>query len=73
MYDTAILIGRFQPLHNGHLALLRDALCAARQVIVVLGSAGCTFTRNPFTWQGVPRCCTALPEADRTQVHTTGA
>jgi len=26
MYDTAIYIGRFQPVHAGHLALLRRAL-----------------------------------------------
>ena len=72
MYDTAILIGRFQPLHNGHLALLLDALSAARQVIVVLGSAHAARSpRNPFTWQERAALLhDALPEADRTRVHT---
>jgi cytidyltransferase-like protein len=67
MYDTAILIGRFQPLHNGHLALLLDALSAARQVIVVLGSAHAARSpRNPFTWQERAALLhDALPEADR--------
>ena len=52
MYDAAILIGRFQPPHNGHLALLRQALTQAQQVIVILGSAFQARTpRNPFTWQ----------------------
>lgn len=52
MHDTAILIGRFQPVHHGHLALLRDAFAAARQVVVVLGSAHAARSpRNPFTWQ----------------------
>ena len=26
MYDTALLIGRFEPVHSGHLALLHEAL-----------------------------------------------
>ena len=30
MYDTAILIGRFQPVHAGHVALLREALARAQ-------------------------------------------
>lgn len=51
-FDTAILIGRFQPFHDGHLALLRLALATAPRVIVVLGSAHCARTpRNPWTWQ----------------------
>ena len=39
MFDTAVLIGRFQPVHSGHLALLHAALAQARQVVVVVGSA----------------------------------
>ena len=51
MYDTAILIGRFEPVHSGHLALLRAALACARQVIVIVGSAFQARTpKNPFTW-----------------------
>lgn len=49
---TAVLIGRFQPFHNGHLALLRQALQTAQQVVVVLGSAfQARSPKNPFTWQ----------------------
>ena len=49
---TAVLIGRFQPFHNGHLALLRQALSTAQQVVVVLGSAyQARSPKNPFTWQ----------------------
>ncbi|WP_313071821.1 bifunctional nicotinamide-nucleotide adenylyltransferase/Nudix hydroxylase [Melaminivora sp.] len=52
MHDIAVLIGRFQPVHAGHLALVCAALAQARQVIVVLGSAHQARTpRNPFTWQ----------------------
>lgn len=47
---TAVLIGRFQPFHRGHAALLRIALEAAPRVVLVLGSAGGARTpRNPFT------------------------
>ena len=37
MYDTAILIGRFEPVHTGHVALLREALSRAQRAIVVVG------------------------------------
>jgi bifunctional NMN adenylyltransferase/nudix hydrolase len=51
MYDTAIYIGRFEPVHSGHVALLRRALDSAAQVIVVVGSAWQSRTpKNPFTW-----------------------
>ncbi|MGH1560634.1 adenylyltransferase/cytidyltransferase family protein [Caulobacter segnis] len=39
-YDYLVLIGRFQPFHNGHLAVLRHALRLADKVIVLVGSAG---------------------------------
>lgn len=49
---TAVLIGRFQPWHNGHMALLQAALQQAQQVVVVLGSAHqARSPKNPFTWQ----------------------
>ena len=71
MYDTAIYIGRFQPVHAGHLALLRRALECAPQVIVVLGSAWqARSPRNPFTVperEGLLRA--ALPEADQARVQ----
>ena len=71
MYDTAILIGRFEPVHNGHLALLRRALDSAHQTIVVMGSAWQVRSpKNPFTWQErAAMLCDALPEADRARLH----
>ena len=51
MYDTAILIGRFEPVHAGHVALLREALARAQRAIVIVGSAHQARTpKNPFTW-----------------------
>jgi len=50
--DIAVLVGRFQPFHNAHLALLRRALDAAPRVVVVIGSAHQARTpKNPFTWR----------------------
>jgi len=51
-FDTAVLIGRFQPFHNGHAALLTRALATAPRVVVVLGSAhAARNAKNPFSWE----------------------
>jgi len=70
MYHAAVLIGRFQPVHTGHLALLREALARAERAIVVLGSAHQARTpKNPFTWQERARLLrAALPEAERARL-----
>lgn len=69
-YDTAVLIGRFQPVHHGHLALLRQALASAPQAIVIMGSAWQARTpKNPFTWaEREAMLRSALPEADRARL-----
>lgn len=71
MYDTAIYIGRFEPPHNGHLALLRRALDCAQSAIVVMGSAWQVRSpKNPFTWQErADMLRQALPEADRARLQ----
>lgn len=49
-FDTAVLMGRFQPYHRGHEGLLRKAHDTAPRVVVVLGSAFAAPTpRNPFS------------------------
>lgn len=51
-HDLAIVIGRFQPFHNGHARLLAHALATAPRVTVVLGSAGrARSPKNPFGWR----------------------
>ncbi len=51
-FDAAVLIGRFQPFHNGHATLLQMALATAPHVVVVLGSSfHARSPKNPFTWQ----------------------
>nr|WP_315491128.1 NUDIX domain-containing protein [uncultured Rhodoferax sp.] len=49
---TAIVVGRWQLFHKGHQTLLKAALAAAQQVIVVIGSAfRSRDVRNPFSWE----------------------
>ena len=68
--DLAVLVGRFQPLHDAHLALLQRALAIAPRVAVVVGSAFQARTpRNPFTWaERAEMLRLALPEAERERV-----
>lgn len=51
-YDLALYVGRFQPLHLGHISAIETALKICDRVLVVIGSAqeSCT-TRNPFDIQ----------------------
>jgi bifunctional NMN adenylyltransferase/nudix hydrolase len=47
--DVAVLIGRFQPFHLGHAALLERALEVAPRAVIVLGSArSARQAKNPF-------------------------
>ena len=46
----SVVIGRFQPFHLGHLALLQHALRVAPRALLVLGSAGGPrLAKNPFS------------------------
>jgi nicotinamide-nucleotide adenylyltransferase len=45
-----LIVGRFQPFHKGHLAVIREVLRKCDDIIVVIGSAEESHTdRNPFT------------------------
>jgi nicotinamide-nucleotide adenylyltransferase len=47
---TVLLIGRFQPFHNGHLEAVKYALKQADRLIIVVGSAQKSHElQNPFT------------------------
>lgn len=49
-YNTVVLIGRFQPLHNAHVELLKQAGKLANNVVIIVGSAFKPRTfKNPFT------------------------
>jgi nicotinamide-nucleotide adenylyltransferase len=45
-----LMAGRFQPFHNGHLALARQVLDECDELIIVVGSAQFNFIdKDPFT------------------------
>lgn len=49
-YDFGIVVGRFQPFHNAHQELIKDALNFADKVVIIFGSArSAPDVRNPFT------------------------
>jgi len=49
-YKRLLVVGRFQPPHEGHVVLVKHALSLAEQVVVVIGSAQESHTlRNPLT------------------------
>lgn len=48
----ALVIGRFQPPHNGHLACLEAAAAAADEVLVAVGSAQKSHTPNDLFTAG---------------------
>lgn len=51
-FDTLVFIGRFQPFHNGHKAVIDQALKQAKKVVVVIGSAYQPRSiKNPFTFE----------------------
>lgn len=64
MNKFGVLIGRFQPVHNGHLSTIVQALTKVDTLIIVLGSSNaCKTIKNP--WSALQRqqmICAALPE-----------
>lgn len=51
-YDALVFIGRFQPFHLGHKAVVDAALEQAKEVIIVVGSSfAARNIRNPFTFE----------------------
>lgn len=50
-YDIVVYIGRFQPLHNGHVNIIQQISQIANEVIVIVGSKSNPVTvKNPFTY-----------------------
>jgi nicotinamide-nucleotide adenylyltransferase len=45
-----LMLGRFQPFHNGHLALAKQILGECDELVIVIGSAQYNYIeRDPFT------------------------
>lgn len=50
MYERGLMAGRFQPFHNGHLALAKQVLAECKELVIVVGSAQFNFIeKDPFT------------------------
>lgn len=50
-FDLLVFVGRFQPYHIGHEAVISDALERADKVMVLIGSSNrARSLRNPFTY-----------------------
>lgn len=50
MSNNALLIGRFQPFHNGHMEMLRKVFVECDHVTIGIGSAQYSHTdKDPFT------------------------
>ena len=50
--DLAVFIGRFQPIHRGHLYAIRKGLEMAHRVLVIIGDTGGPRTiKNPWTFE----------------------
>jgi len=50
MTTRALMTGRFQPFHNGHLALAKQILEECDELVIVIGSAQFNFIdKDPFT------------------------
>jgi bifunctional NMN adenylyltransferase/nudix hydrolase len=71
--SLAICIGRFQPVHLGHIDLIQQALQIADEALVIIGSSFQTSSpRNPFDWQLRQAALEAALPADllpRVQFH----
>jgi len=73
-YSAAVLIGRFQPFHTTHKALVEHALEIADKVIILVGSSHAAPTpKNPFTFEErrrmISRCFNILGSGNRVEIE----
>lgn len=68
-YRVGVLIGRFQPFHNGHLQLLQRAFEYADSILILCGSSNTPRTlKNPFTFlerEAMMRACLTKSENEQ--------
>ena len=48
--NIGVILARFQPIHNGHLALIKKAMNENDKVIILIGSSDKINERNPIPW-----------------------
>src|SRR5215213_1645315 len=50
MTRRGLMLGRFQPFHNGHLALTKQILTECDELVIIIGSAQFNFIdKDPFS------------------------
>lgn len=66
-----LIVGRFQPMHLGHLAVIREVLGKCDEVVIVIGSAEESHTeKNPFTaGERYQMIISSLSAQERARVH----
>lgn len=66
-----LMVGRFQPFHKGHLAVIREILSKCDDLVIVIGSAEESHTeKNPFTaGERYQMLISSLTEDERARVH----
>jgi len=68
-FDLLVFVGRFQPPHLGHLAVIEEALRRAKEVLILVGSANRSRSlRDPFTFKeraGMLRAAIGEPSLQR--------
>jgi bifunctional NMN adenylyltransferase/nudix hydrolase len=71
LFDYLVFIGRFQPFHLGHLAVVQHALSQSKHVILLIGSAEQPrSTRNVFSFhERAQMVLSAFDEVDAARIH----
>ena len=66
-----LMVGRFQPFHLGHLAVIREVLGKCDDLVIVIGSAEESHTeKNPFTaGERYQMITLSLTAEERARVH----
>lgn len=66
-----LIVGRFQPLHLGHLSVIREVLRKCDDLVIVIGSAEESHTeKNPFTaGERYQMIISSLTPEERARVH----
>jgi nicotinamide-nucleotide adenylyltransferase len=50
MFMRGLFVGRFQPFHNGHVSIVKEAMEQVDELVLVIGSAEISYTqKDPFT------------------------
>ena len=49
-YQTGLILGRFQPIHRGHIYLMQQALEQCASIVIVVGSTNVSDDKNPFSF-----------------------